>query len=88
MDIDISYGDNTPEHTHPHLHINADIPTAHINGFMRYMTKWLKTYYPKLSPDCRYLQTDLDKLRAGMYALNQAVKSYDEKDLQAGNYIV
>ena len=88
MDIDISHGDNTSEQTHPHLHINADIPTIHINGFMRYMTKWLKTYYPKLSPDCRYLQTDLDKLRAGMYALNQAVKSYDEKDLQAGNYIV
>ena len=55
---------------------------------MRFMTEWLKKYYPKLSPDCRYLQTDLDRLRAGMYSLNQSIKSYNEKDFQTGNYII
>ena len=88
MVIDISHGHNDPKHTHPHLHINADIPNSEITGFMRFMTEWLKKYYPKLSPDCRYLQTDLDRLRAGMYSLNQSIKSYNERDFQTGNYII
>lgn len=88
MDVDLSHGENDPEHTHPHLHIIADIPSTDINEFMRYMTQWLKVYYPKLSLDCRYLQTDLDKLRAGMYSLKQSIRMYDEKDFQTGNYII
>lgn len=88
MDVDLSHGENDQANTHPHLHIIADIPSTDINEFMRYMTQWLKVYYPKLSPDCRYLQTDLDKLRAGMYSLKQSIRMYDEKDFQNGNYII
>mgnify|MGYP000771874185 CR=1 FL=1 len=88
MDVDLSHGDNDQEHTHPHLHINANIPANHINNFMRFMTNWLRTTYPKLSADCQYLQTDLDKLKSGLYSLNQAVKSYNEQDFQSGNYII
>lgn len=88
MDIDISHGRNDQTLTHPHLHINADIPTNHINGFMRFMATWLKSSYPKLSSDCQYLQTDLDKLRTGLYSLNQSVKYYNEQDFQNGDYII
>lgn len=88
MDVDLSHGDNNQANTHPHLHINANIPANHINNFMRFMTNWLRTAYPKLSADCQYLQTDLDKLKSGLYSLNQAVKSYNEQDFQSGNYII
>ena len=88
MDIDISHGRNDQTLTHPHLHINADISANHITGFMRFMATWLKSSYPKLSSVCQYLQTDLDKLRTGLYSLNQSVKYYNEQDFQNGDYIV
>lgn len=86
FNLDVSLGNNK-NCSHPHLHIIADIPEDKCLDFMRYMVSYLRKSYPKLSPDCQPLLTELDKLRAGMYSLQQSVMMHNEKDFQTGKNI-